>query len=247
MSAKPILILGATSAIARSTANAFAAGGYPLYLAGRDEPELERLASDLKIRHQVEVRYGTFDAEDYESHEEFVHRLRAEMGGLYGVLLAFGYLGEQELAARDFVERVSIIARNFTGAVSVIEHCASHLEKERAGFIIGISSVAGDRGRQSNYIYGAAKGGLSIYLQGLRNRLFRSGVRVLTVKPGFVDTAMTYGMPGLFLVASPEYVGQRILRALEKGRDIVYVPWFWRYLMLIIKLIPESLFKKLKL
>lgn len=247
MSAGPVLILGATSAIARSTASAFAARGYPLYLAGRDAAELERLASDLKIRYQVNVSYGAFEAEDYESHDEFVSRVRAEMGGLYGVLLAFGYLGEQELASRDLKERAAIITRNFAGAVNVIEECAGHLEKEGAGFIIGISSVAGDRGRQSNYLYGAAKGGLSIYLQGLRNRLFRSGVRVLTVKPGFVDTAMTYGMPGLFLVASPEHVGMRILRALEKGSDIVYVPWFWRYVMLIIKLIPESIFKRLKL
>lgn len=247
MSVGPVLILGATSAIARSTAAAFAARGYPLYLAGRDEQELERLASDLKIRYQVDVRHGAFDAEDYESHAEFVHRVRGEMGGLYGVLLAFGYLGEQELASRDLRERGAIIARNLSGAVTVIEECAGYLEKDGKGFIIGISSVAGDRGRQSNYIYGAAKGGLSLYLQGLRNRLFRSGVRVVTVKPGFVDTAMTYGMPGLFLVASPEYVGERILRALEKGRDIVYVPWFWRYVMLIIKLIPESIFKKLKL
>jgi len=107
--------------------------------------------------------------------------------------------------------------------------------------------VAGDRGRQSNYVYGAAKGALTLYLQGLRNRLQTAGVRVVCVKPGFVDTAMTFGMPGLFLVASPEHVGERIARAVEGKTDVLYVPWFWRYIMLIIRAIPEAVFKRMKL
>ena len=244
---KPVLILGATSAIARSTAGAFAARGYSLYLAGRDVTELERLASDLRIRYRTEVRYGAFEAEDYDSHTRFIERVRDEMGGLEGVLLAFGYLGEQQLAARDSAERVAVIARNLTGAINLLEPLAAYFERQGTGFIIGISSVAGDRGRRSNYIYGSAKGGFSIYLQGLRNRLFRASVRVMTVKAGFVDTAMTYGMPGLFFVAPPAYVGKQIVRALEKGRDVAYIPWFWRYIMLVLKLIPESIFKRLKL
>jgi len=117
----------------------------------------------------------------------------------------------------------------------------------KRGFIIGISSVAGDRGRQSNYVYGAAKGALSLYLQGLRNRLHPSGVRVITIKPGFVDTAMTYGLPGMFLVASPQAVGESIASSPGKSADVVYLPWFWRYIMLIIKHIPEPIFKRLKL
>jgi short-subunit dehydrogenase len=242
-----VLILGATSAIARSAARAFAERGYSLYLAGRDAGELERLASDLRIRYRTEVRYGLFEAGDYDSHARLIEQVKDELGGLKGVLLAFGYLGEQRLAASDSAERLDIIGRNLTGAINLLEPVAALLERQGSGFIIGISSVAGDRGRQSNYIYGSAKGGFTIYLQGLRNRLFPAGVRVLTVKPGFVDTAMTYGMQGLFLVASPEYVGTRIVRALEKGRDVVYLPWFWRYIMLVIKLIPESLFKRLKL
>jgi short-subunit dehydrogenase len=242
-----VLILGATSAIARSAAGAFAEKGYSLYLAGRDAGELERLASDLQIRYRTEVRFGLFEAGEYDSHAGFVERVEEEMGGLKGVLLAFGYLGEQSRAVSDSRERLEIIASNLTGAINLLEPVAALLERQGSGFIIGISSVAGDRGRQSNYIYGSAKGGFSIYLQGLRNRLFHSGVRVLTVKPGFVDTAMTFGMEGLFLVASPEYVGKRIVRALEKGRDVVYLPWFWRSIMLLIKLIPEPLFKRLKL
>jgi decaprenylphospho-beta-D-erythro-pentofuranosid-2-ulose 2-reductase len=239
--------LGATSAIARSTAAVFAAKGHSLYLAGRDAKELERLASDFAIRYQTEVRHGLFEAEDYDNHAGFIERVRDEMGGLEGVLLAFGYLGGQPSVAQDSAERVAVIARNLTGAINLLEPLAAGLERQGRGFIIGISSVAGDRGRQSNYIYGSAKGGFTIYLQGLRNRLFHSGVRVMTVKAGFVDTAMTYGMPGLFLVAPPDYVGERIVRALEKGRDVAYIPWFWRYIMLVLKLLPESIFKRLRL
>jgi len=244
---EPVLVLGATSAIARSTARAFAEKGYSLYLAGRDNEELERLASDFRLRYQIEVVCGVFDAEDYESHARFVEQVRSEAGGLKGVLLAFGYLGERKLAESDAKERVAVLARNLIGAVSLLEPLAACLEQQRSGFVIGISSVAGDRGRQSNYIYGAAKGGFTIYLQGLRGRLFHAGVRVVTIKAGFVDTAMTYGMPGLFLVASPEYVGKRIVQALERGSDVAYIPWFWRYIMLVLKLVPESLFKRLKL
>lgn len=242
-----ILILGATSAIARGAAESFAERGHPIYLAGRDPAELERLAADLRIRFGTEVRHGVFEAEDYAGHIEFIEQVGNEMGGIDGVLLAFGYLGEQGLATSDSAERVAVVARNLMGAISLLEPVAARLERQRSGFIIGISSVAGERGRQSNYIYGSAKGGFTIYLQGLRNRLFHAGVHVMTVKAGFVDTAMTYGMPGLFLVASPGNVGARIVRALEKGRDVAYIPWFWRYIMLILKLIPEGIFKRLKL
>ena len=241
-----VLILGATSAIARATAASFAAKGHDIYLAARDMDELKRTASDLQIRYGVTVGFGLFDAEATATHEAFLPSVVAEMQGLSGIVLAFGYLGDQ-LAARDFKTGEKIIAANFTGAASILSHCANHFEPIKKGFIIGISSVAGDRGRQSNYVYGAAKGALSIYLQGLRNRLFPHGVRVITVKPGFVDTAMTYGMPGLFLVASPQAIGERIVGALSKSADIVYLPWFWRYIMLIIKHIPEPIFKRLKL
>ncbi len=244
---KALLILGATSGIARSTAKVFAAKGYSLYLAGRDAEELERLSSDLRIRYRIDVRYGTFEAEDYCGHSKFIERVIAEMGRLDGVLLSFGYLGEQERAMRDPAERVAVMARNLTGAINLLEPVAAYLEQQGSGFIIGISSVAGDRGRQSNYIYASAKAGFTVYLQGLRNRLFRAGVHVMTVKAGVVDTAMTYGSPGLFLVASPAYVGKHIVRELERERNVAYIPWFWRYIMLVIKLLPEAIFKRLKL
>ena len=241
-----VLILGATSAIARATAAAFAARGKGLYLASRDLDELQRSAADLHLRYGVEVRYGLFDAEATATHGAFFQSVLEAMPSLSGVVLAFGYLGDQK-AARDFSAGEKIIASNFTGAASILSHCANYFEPLKCGFIIGISSVAGDRGRQSNYVYGAAKGALSLYLQGLRNRLFASGVRVITIKPGFVDTAMTYGLPGLFLVASPQDIGERIVRALDKPADVVYLPWFWRYIMLIIQHIPETIFKRLKL
>jgi len=241
-----VLILGATSAIARATAAAFAARGDALYLASRDEEELRRIAADIHLRYGVEVHHGSFDAEATDTHGVFFQSVVAAMPELGGVVLAFGYLGDQQ-AARDFSSGAKVIASNFTGAASILSHCANHFEPRHRGFIIGISSVAGDRGRQSNYVYGAAKGALSLYLQGLRNRLYASGVRVITVKPGFVDTAMTYGLPGLFLVASPQSIGERIVRALEKSADVVYLPWFWRYIMLIIKHIPEPIFKRMKL
>ena len=244
---KTVMIVGATSAIARATAAAFAAQGHDIYLAGRNVDELARIAADLTVRYRVQARWGLFVAEDLAVHGAFFTQAIADMGEMHGVVLAMGYLGDQQ-AAREFsVGGETVILVNFTAAVSILSHCARYLEARKQGFIIAISSVAGDRGRQSNYPYGAAKAGLSVYLQGLRNRLYPAGVRVITVKPGFVDTAMTYGMAGLFLVASPQYMGERIVRALSKSTDVVYLPWFWRYIMLIIKLIPEAVFKRLKL
>jgi short-subunit dehydrogenase len=241
-----VLILGATSAIARATAAAFAARGDALYLGSRDLNELQRIAADLRLRYGVGVGYGIFDAEATETHEAFLQSVIDEMPNLSGVVLAFGYLGDQQ-AARNFNMGAKVIAANFTGAASILSYCANYLEAKQRGFIIGIASVAGDRGRQSNYMYGAAKGALSLYLQGLRNRLYATGVRVITIKPGFVDTAMTYGLPGMFLVASPQDIGERIVASLVKSADVVYLPWFWRYIMLIIKHIPEPIFKRLKL
>jgi decaprenylphospho-beta-D-erythro-pentofuranosid-2-ulose 2-reductase len=242
-----VLILGAVSAIARGVADAFARRGYDLYLAGRDLEELERLASDLQVRHGVSVDFGQFDALAMGNHAALVRGIVTEVGELAGVVWAVGYMPAQEEALSDPSQVRRIVDTNFTAAMSVLDACAANLVNMGSGFIVAISSVAGDRGRQSNYYYGAAKGALTLYLQGLRNRLYPTGVRVLTVKPGFVDTSMTWGLPGLFLVASPEQVGGAIASAVERGRDVLYVPWFWRYIMLIIRHIPERLFKRLKL
>jgi decaprenylphospho-beta-D-erythro-pentofuranosid-2-ulose 2-reductase len=241
------LVLGATSAIARATARELAARGHNLTLSGRDLAELERDAADIRLRHGVEVAVKAFDAEAFDGHADFLAQVVEQGGELQGVVLAFGYLGEQSQAAQQWDESLAILQRNYVGAVSILNRCADYLAERGRGNIIAISSVAGDRGRQSNYIYGSAKGGLTVYLQGLRNAMFHRGVHVMTVKPGFVDTAMTYGMPGLFLVASPQAVARRILASLEKGRNEIYAPWFWRWIMLIIRHLPEPIFKRLKM
>lgn len=246
---QPVLILGASSSIARAAANAFAEKGHPLFLAGRDLADLERIATDIRIRYPVDVKCGYFSAEDYESHSSFVQTVVREMGGLHGVLTAFGSYKDKKKAMTDFTYALPILEVNYIGACSILTHCSNYLALQGSGFIIGISSVAGDRGRQSNYVYGSAKAGLNVFLQGLRNRLFHSGVRVITIKPGYVDTAMIFGMelPGMFSVAEPQEIGRKIVKALDHSSDEVYLPWFWRYIMLIICTIPESLFKRLKL
>lgn len=244
---KTILILGATSMIARMAAMSWAKRGYGLYLASRDQQEVERISADIAIRYDVAVYHAFFDIEQVERHERFIEKVVRETGGIFGVLLACGYLGNQAQAVVDASEMKKIIDVNYLGACSILTHCANALSRQNAGFIAGISSVAGDRGRQSNYVYGSAKAGLSVFLSGMRNRLYAQGIHVLTIKPGFVDTAMTYGRPGMFLVADPEQIGEAIVKAVDRRKDVLYVPWYWRAIMSIIKSIPECIFKRLKL
>jgi decaprenylphospho-beta-D-erythro-pentofuranosid-2-ulose 2-reductase len=233
-----IVILGATSAIARATAAAFAKQGHELLLAGRDVYELERIATDLSLRYGNKNHVTKFDVEAIYQHPFFFSETLNLLGHIDGVVSAIGYMGD------DFEK---ILISNFTGVAAIVNHYADYLEQQKQGFIIGITSVAGDRGRKSNYPYGAAKGGLSIYLQGLRNRLFKSHVRVITIKPGFVDTTMTFGLPGLFLTAQPQNIGNAIANSINTNADVLYLPWFWRFIMLIIKHIPEKLFKRMSL
>jgi len=242
-----VLILGATSAIAAALAREFAAHKFDLVLGGRDREELSAMASDLSLRCGVRAGVLPFDALDTQTHASTLRSFLSGAGdALEGVVVCTGYLGDQAKGQSDWEEARLILETNFTGCVSALNILASHFELRRAGFICAISSVAGDRGRQSNYLYGAAKAGLSVYLQGLRNRLFPAHVKVITVKPGFVDTRMTYGRSGLFLVASPERVAKGIFRAIIKGQGVVYLPWFWRPIMLLVQSIPEAIFKRLR-
>ncbi|HEY9869566.1 MAG TPA: SDR family oxidoreductase [Candidatus Obscuribacterales bacterium] len=247
MKDKSVLILGATSAVARSLAACFAREGARLYLAGRDAFEVERVAADLSVRFGVEARWGRFEATEYGAHQQFFDEVVGSMGGLDAVVSAMGELGDQGLAEADFNHARAIMESNYNGPASILTYAAGYLEKRGGGLIIGISSVAGDRGRRSNYVYGSAKGAFSLFLQGLRNRLSACGVKVMTVKPGFMDTKMTFGRTGMFLVAKPEDVAETIFKAAGSGVDVLYVPWFWRWIMLIIKLIPEPVFKRMKL
>jgi len=243
-----VLILGATSPLAHAAAGELAIRGYRLLLAGRDQEELWRCAADLRIRHGREVATVAFDALDLGAHASFVEEVEQTTAGqLGGVVSAVGTLGDQARAASDARYAAELFRVNFVGVASALTGLAPLLEKRGGGFIIGITSVAGDRGRQSNFVYGSAKGGLALWLQGLRNRLHSHGVRVITVKPGFVDTEMTFGLPGLFLVAGPGAAGKAIVRALDRRRDVVYVPAFWRYIMCIIRAVPEVIFKRMQL
>jgi short-subunit dehydrogenase len=196
------------------------------------------------------VSVEPFEAMDCESHRVFFDRCTKHVDdNLHGVVLCYGYLPKQEATETDFSEARRTIEVNFLSAASVLSEAANYLEKRKMGYIVAISSVAGDRGRQSNYTYGAAKAALSVYLQGLRNRLHRAGVNVLTVKPGFVDTPMTHGLldPESPLVASPEMVAADIDLAIRKRKHLLYTPWFWRIIMTLICSIPEAVFKRLRL
>jgi decaprenylphospho-beta-D-erythro-pentofuranosid-2-ulose 2-reductase len=247
MNDRTVLILGATSSIGKAIAVEFAQQGAALHLAARDAFEVERVASDLALRYKVPVSWSQFEACDYASHAGFLSTAIDLLERLDGIVVCVGELGDQQEAQLDFSRAQRIIDSNYTGVVSILTHAANYLEKQGSGFIIGISSVAGDRGRPSNYVYGSAKGALNLFLQGLRSRLAKSGVRVLTVKPGFVDTKMTFGKSGMFLVANPEQVARAIVKASDNKRNVVYVPGFWFAIMWIIRAIPETIFKKMNL
>ncbi len=242
---KNVLILGATSDMAQAIAKKYAAEGWSLTLAAREPALLEPIAGDLRVRSNAVVAALPFDATDFGSHASFYDGLETRPDA---VICVFGYMGDQTAARTDFEEVRRTIDVNFTGAVSILNIAADDFEKRKSGAIAGISSVAGDRGRQSNYIYGSAKAGFTAYLSGLRNRLAGSGVHVMTVKPGFCRTKMTENMDlPAALTASPEQIADAVFKGLQKQRNVVYTLWMWRYIMLIIRHIPELVFKKMGL
>lgn len=239
-----LLVLGALSDIARAVAHRYAREGYALTLAARNSERLEADAADLRIRYGVEVNIADFDALDMDNHANWY----AALAPADVVVCAFGVLSDQQQAQQDWAAARQMLDVNFVGAVSALEPIAADMERRGQGLIIGISSVAGDRGRASNYLYGSAKAGFTAYLSGLRNRLAAKGVHVLTVKPGFVRTAMTRNMPlPPAITATPEQVANDIFKAAKKRKNTCYTLWMWRWIMLIITYIPENIFKKLKL
>jgi NAD(P)-dependent dehydrogenase (short-subunit alcohol dehydrogenase family) len=245
MSERPLwLVLGASSSVARAFARQAAEGGADLILAGRDIRDIDRIAADARIRGGGRVDVRAFDAIDHAGHEAFVADLPRRP---FNAFLAFGMLAPQAEIDRSPALAQEIIAVNYLGAVSVLSRLAPRMAAEGKGAIVVLSSVAGDRGRPSNYTYGSAKAGLNAYLQGLRASYAAKGISLITVKPGFMDTSMTYGMSGMFLVASPQACAKACLGYATKGRDVVYFPGFWWLIMAIIKAIPERIFKRLKL
>ncbi len=240
---KNLLILGATSDMAQAIAKKYAAEGWSLTLAALEPDLLEPIAGDLRVRSKGDVHALEFDATDFSNHRHFYESLETKPDA---VICVFGYMGDQLLARTDIDEIRRTIDINYTGAVSILNIVAEDFEKRGHGSIAGVSSVAGDRGRQSNYIYGSAKAGLTTYLSGLRNRLAKSGVHVMTVKPGFVRTKMTENLElPAALTAEPEQVANTVFQGLERKRNVVYTLWMWRWVMLIIRHIPEGIFKKM--
>ncbi|MET1256091.1 SDR family oxidoreductase [Aliikangiella maris] len=236
-----VLIIGARSDIAKAIAREYAKQGYDLYLAARNADNLKGFANDINVRTQQSVKFIELDILKFDSHFNFYSSLVEKP---VGVICAVGYLGEQNIAIKDFSQSLEIINTNYTGIVSLLNIIANDFKERGDGFIIGISSVAGDRGRKSNYIYGSAKAAFSTYLSGLRNALYDSNVHVLTVKPGFVDTQMTKNMDlPKKLTAQPEEVAKDIYNAQQKKKNIIYIKWFWKWIMLAIKIIPEWRFK----
>lgn len=240
-----VLILGARSDIAKALAHIYAKNGHNLYLAAKNAVGLEPFSADLQTLYQVKVNLIEFDALEFSSHQKIYESLNIKP---VGAICAVGYLGDQIKAEHKFDEAKKIINTNFTGCMSMLNIIASDFEQKKHGFIIAISSVAGDRGRKTNYMYGSAKAALSTYLSGLRNRLYDSNVQVLTVKPGFVATKMTKGMDlPERLLATPGKVANDIYIAQKKGKNVIYTKNIWFFIMTIIKLLPERYFKKMNL
>lgn len=240
-----VLILGATSDMAVAIARQLAQEGFSLTLAARNAERLDALASDLRVRHMAAVQSAYFDALDFSAHESFYDGLPEKPDV---VICVVGLLGDQAQAESDWAHCHRIIDSNYTGAVSALNVVARDMSRRKKGVIVGISSVAGERGRQSNYIYGSAKAAFTAYLSGLRNRMYPYGVHVVTVKPGFVRTRMIEDMktPGP-LTAEPKEVARAVSKAIRSKRNVVYVRPVWALVMWVIRSIPESVFKKLKM
>ncbi|HYC37458.1 MAG TPA: SDR family oxidoreductase [Usitatibacter sp.] len=234
-----VLILGATSAIAQATSRIHAGRGDSLFLVARDRERLASVAADLRVRGAMAVETLVADLADDSTHERIVADGWRAFNGLDVALLAYGVLGNQREVESSPEALKAILATNFTSAASLLMRLAALFERQRSGALVAIGSVAGDRGRQSNYAYGAAKGGLAIFMEGLRHRLAGTGVRVVTIKPGFVDTPMTRGFPKGPLWASPERVAAGIVRAIDRGASVAYVPGFWWAIMRVIRSLPE--------
>jgi short-subunit dehydrogenase len=242
---KTVLILGAKSDVALAFAYKCASNKHPLILAARNLTDLQSVKADIELRMGVKVYLIEFNALAYNTHQQFYDSLPAIPNM---VACFFGYLGDQQIAESNWAMAEQIINTNYTGAVSILNVVANNMRAEKRGVIIGVSSVAGERGRQSNFLYGSAKAGFTAYLSGLRNSLYHNHVHVITVLPGFIKTKMTEGLPlPMALTASPDEVANDIYKAVTKHKNVIYTKWFWQYIMLIIKNIPEAIFKKLKL
>ena len=245
--AKKVLVLGATSGIAEATCRIWAGQGSSLFLVGRNAARLEVVAADLRVRGAAEVYTAVVDLDDTAKHPELLAHAVNTLAGLDVAYLAHGVLGDQAAAEQDFAVAEQILHTNLIAAVSLLTWLGNFCAQRRSGVLAVLSSVAGDRGRKSNYLYGASKAGLTAFLGGLRNRVDREGVTVLTIKPGPTRTAMTINMPGNHKFADVGKVAATIVKAIDARRDTLYVPFQWAPIMFVIRQIPERVFKKLNL
>jgi len=244
---KKILILGATSAIAQATARIWAKEGAALFLVGRDASRLNSIANDLKARGASQVNLMNADLGALEMHDEIIQSAIGKLESVDIALLAHGTLSDQKKCEESAGLATKEIHNNAISTVSLLTIIANVFEKQRKGVICVIGSVAGDRGRASNYVYGSAKALVTTFMSGLRQRLHPSGVHVVLIKPGFVDTPMTANFPKGTLWSQPELIAKIIAIAITKKSTVVYAPSWWRYIMLIIKLLPEKFFQKISL
>lgn len=245
---KKVLIVGASSAIAEATAKLYAAEGASLYLLARNREKLSSIAADLLIRGASSVDYELFDINELQDHEPMLARASSALGGIDIALVAHGTLGSQQACEEDAELALNELKTNAVSTIVFLTRLGNLMERQRSGTIAVISSVAGDRGRPSNYVYGTAKAAVTTFCEGLNARMFKAGVHVLTIKPGLVETPMTEGlsMPRP-LVAQPELVARDIVRAIDRKVDTLYTPWFWKYIMTGIVHLPNAVFKKLNL
>lgn len=241
------VIIGASSALAHETAKLFARDKDELFLVGRSETKLDTVADDLRVRGAARVETSLLDLSDLERHQELFEQVISTLGGIDMLLIAHGTLGDQRKCELSVAETLKELNNNALSIISLLTIAANYFEQQGRGCIAVISSVAGDRGRKSNYVYGTAKAAVSTFLQGLRNRLSKAGVAVVTIKPGVVATPMTAHMKKGLLTANPQAVGRGIYDAMKKRKDVVYLPWFWRPIMFIITSIPEKRFKRMSL
>ncbi|MEG3191456.1 SDR family oxidoreductase [Lysobacter sp. D1-1-M9] len=245
---KRVLIIGATSAIAGACARLWAAGGAHLFLVGRDAEKLESLAADLSVRGASAVHRRQMDANDVPAHLAMVDAAVQALGGFDIALVAHGTLPDQAACQADADLTLREFTTNGTSVIALLTVLANQFERQRSGAIGVITSVAGDRGRPSNYVYGSAKAAVSVYCEGLRARLFKAGVSLTDIRPGFVATPMTQGLPlPALLVAQPNTIARLIVAGIERRADVLYAPAFWLYLMMIIQGIPRAVFKRMAL